>query len=135
LLAATKLGTTKRLAVPAGAAVDRAWIVDGVFGAGRVRALSEGERFEDAVLADLAELQFRCSGALDSEFGLPRDVRAVQVATATLDCRGPRVSVLAVVYVHASGSFVTLLHEAIPAHRDAVLDKQARLTRALEQAP
>ncbi|GIL41427.1 hypothetical protein TMPK1_36640 [Rhodospirillales bacterium TMPK1] len=135
ILSVAKLGAVKRLAVSENAAVDRAWIVDGVFGAGRVRALAPDERFEDAVLADLSELQFRCSGALDSEFDLPRRAATTQIATAILNCRGPRTSILAIVYIHSGNSFVTLLHEGMPAHRDAVLDKQARVTRALDHAP
>ncbi|MDB5366578.1 MAG: hypothetical protein JWM77_2505, partial [Rhodospirillales bacterium] len=131
LLATARLGALKRIAVPAHASVDRAWIAGGVVGAGRVRALAPNERFEEAVLADLAELQFRCSGALDAEFGLPRDAGTTQVATATLDCRGPRASVLALVYVHARSNFAALLHEGPPSRRDVVLDKQARLARAL----
>jgi hypothetical protein len=120
--------------VPADAPVDRAWIAGGVFGAARIRTLRAGERFEDAMLADLAELQFRCSGVLDAEFGLPRDAGGAQVATATLDCRGPRASVLGMVYVQAGNSFAVLLHEGPPSRRAVVLDRQARLARALERA-
>jgi hypothetical protein len=130
LLATARLGTVERLSVPRHATVDRAWSIDGLVGVGRTRRLADGEQFEQAVLADIAELQFRC-GALDSEIDLP-GAGADRIAVAMLDCRASQPSVIAAIYTRTGRVFTSLLQEGAPTQRDRLLDKRARLMRALD---
>lgn len=131
LLTAAGIDDVAMTGVEPAEAGQTAWRTQGLLGGAREHAAPAGRAFAELLLADLELQQQRCHGAMETRIELPRTLKRLQLAAATVTCTAAPRHAVGLVYYQSGATFAALYHEGASGRMAQVRDLQRRLYRTL----